>query len=234
MKKSITLLAALIVASVCSAQTLDEIANKYYAANGLENLEKAQTMSLQGKASQMGMEIPLTILVKRPNKVKITQEFNGMEIIVAFDGEKGYMVNPMTGSNDAVEIPAEQLGSVQEYNMFRDSFMDGFKAGRVTLEGEETVDGKATFKVKITSEAGAATTLFIDEESYLTVKSAQTVNQMGQEMEVESYVRERKDVNGVKFGTVIANFVNGAEMGGLNIEKIEFDIPIEDSVFTLL
>jgi len=234
MKKSITLLAALIVASVCSAQTLDEIANKYYAANGLENLEKAQTMSLQGKASQMGMEIPLTILVKRPNKVKITQEFNGMEIIVAFDGEKGYMVNPMTGSNDAVEIPAEQLGSVQEYNMFRDSFMDGFKAGRVTLEGEETVDGKATFKVKITSEAGAATTLFIDKETYLTVKSAQTVNQMGQEMEVESYVRERKDVNGVKFGTVIVNFVNGAEMGGLNLEKIEFDTPIEDSVFTLL
>ena len=37
MKKSITLLAALIVASVCSAQTLDEIANKYYAANGLES-----------------------------------------------------------------------------------------------------------------------------------------------------------------------------------------------------
>ncbi len=234
MKKSMTLLAALIMASVCSAQTLDEIANKYYAANGLENLEKAQTMTIQGKVSQMGMEIPLTILVKKPNKVRITQEFNGMEIIIAFDGAKGYMVNPMTGSTDPVELPAEQLGGVQEYNMFRDSFMDGFKAGRVTLEGEEAVEGKPTFKIKITSETGTATTIFIDKESYLTVKSAQTVNQMGQEMEVESYVRERREVNGIKFGTVITNFVNGAEMGGMNLEKIEFDTPIDDSVFVLL
>ena len=55
MKKSMTLLAAFLVASVCSAQSLDEIANKYYAANGIENLEKAQTMTMKGVVSQMGM-----------------------------------------------------------------------------------------------------------------------------------------------------------------------------------
>ena len=233
MKKSMTLLAAIILASVCSAQTLDEIVNKYYAANGLENLEKAETMTMAGIASQMGMELPLTIMVKKPNKVKIMQEFNGMEIVMAFDGEKAYMINPMTGSTDPVELPADQAGSVQQYNMFRDTFMDNFKAGRVTLDGEEAVDGKPAFKLTMTNEKGEKTVYFIDKESYLTVKSVQTVSQMGQEMEVETYVREHKVINGIKFGTVIVNFVNGSEMGGLRFEKIEIDTPMEDSIFKL-
>jgi len=233
MKKSIALLAAFMVASVCSAQSLDEIANKYYAANGIENLEKAQTLTMQGTISQMGMELPITIMVKKPNKVKVLQEYSGMEIIVLFDGEKGYMVNPLTGSSDPVEIPGDQLSNIQEYNVFRDSFLEAFKAGRVTLDGEEDVEGKPAFKLTITSEAGTTTTLFIDKGSYLTVKTAQTVNQMGQEMLVESYVREHKVINGARFGTVIAQFVNGSELGGMTFEKIEIDTPIDDSVFKL-
>ncbi len=233
MKKLFTLLAAIMVVSVCSAQSLDEITKKYYAANGLENLEKAQTIVIKGIASQMGMELPLTIMVKKPNMVKILQEFNGMEIVMAYDGEKAFMINPMTGSTDAVEIPEEQAASVKEYNLFRDTFMDNFKAGRVTLVGEEAVDGKPAFKLTMKSEAGAVTTYFIDKATYLTVKSVQTVSQMGQEMEVESYPKEHKVINGVTFATVITQFVNGAEMGGIKFESIEIDTPIEDSVFKL-
>lgn len=233
MKKSFALLAALLVASVCIAQSLDEIANKYYAANGIENLEKAQTITMQGTMSQMGMELPITIMVKRPNKIKVMQEFSGMEIIVLFDGEKGYMINPMTGSTDPVEIPGDQLSSVQEYNVFRDSFMEAFKAGRVTMDGEEDVEGKPAFKINITSEAGTTTTVLIDKESFLTVKTAQTVSQMGQEMLVESYVREHREIKGARFGTVIVQFVNGSELGGMTFEKIEIDTPLDDSVFKL-
>jgi outer membrane lipoprotein-sorting protein len=233
MKKSMTLLAAFLVASVCSAQSLDEIANKYFAANGIENLEKAQTMTMKGVVSQMGMELPITIMVKKPNKVKVIQEFNGMEIVIAFDGEKGFMLNPLTGATEAVELPAEQLGQVQEYNVFKDSFMEAFKAGRMKLEGEEAVEGKPAYKITVTSESGATSTTYLDKESFLPVKTAQTVSQMGQEMLVESYIRERKEINGVKFGTKIAQFVEGSELGGMTFQTIEFDTPMEDSIFKL-
>jgi len=111
--------------------------------------------------------------------------------------------------------------------------MEAYKAGRGKLEGEEAVEGKPAYKLSVTSESGTTTTSYIDKESYLVVKTAQTVSQMGQEMLVESYVREYKEINGVKFGTKIAQFVEGSEMGGMTFEKIEFDTPIEDSVFKL-
>jgi outer membrane lipoprotein-sorting protein len=233
MKKSLILLAALLVASVCNAQTLDEIVKKYYAANGTENLEKATTISMEGKVIQMGTEMPISIIVKRPDKVKVVINYNGLEIITLFDGEKGYMVNPLAGATEPIEIPAEQLSSVQEYNLFNDSFLDAFKAGRVTLEGEEAVDGKPAFKVTITDEAGNITVSFIDKDSFLTVKTTQKVNQMGQEMEVESYVKEYVEVDGVKFGKVITQFVNGMELGGMTFDKIELNKEIDDSVFTI-
>ena len=71
MRKSIAFMAIVLMASVCSAQTLDEIVNRYYAANGTEILEKASTIFMEGNMSQMGTEMPMTLMVKKPNKVKV-------------------------------------------------------------------------------------------------------------------------------------------------------------------
>lgn len=233
MKKSVILVAALLVASVCSAQTLDEIVNKYYAANGTENLEKATTLILEGRVSQMGTEMPMTLMNKKPDKVKMVITYSGMEIITVFDGEKGYMVNPLAGMTEPMEIPAEQLAGIQEYNVFRDNLLEAFKAGRLKLEGEEAVDGKPAYKLIITDETGKASTVLVDKESFLTVKTVASVEQMGQMMEVESYIKEYMEVGGAKFGKVVVQMVNGMELGGMTVDKIELDKVLDDSVFKL-
>lgn len=233
MKKSLILLTALLVASVCNAQTLDEIINKYYAANGTEILEKASTLYIEGNVSQMGTDMPIIVNVKKPDKVKVVISFSGMDIITAFDGEKGFMINPLSGSTDPVEIPADQLASVQDYNMFRDNMLVNYKAGRVKLEGVEDVNGKPAYKLTVTDDAGTVTGAFIDKESFLTVKTTATVNQMGQEMEVESYITEYMDINGAKFAKVVKQMVNGMELGGMTFTKVEIDKPLDDSVFKI-
>ncbi len=233
MKKSILLISALLIASVCSAQTLNEIVNKYYAANGSENLEKATTLCMEGRVSQMGTEMPMSIMVKKPNMVKMVITYSGLEIITAFDGEKGFMVNPLAGMTEPMEIPAEQLGGIQEYNMFRDNLLEAFKAGRLKLDGEEAVDGKPAYKLIITDEAGKSSTAFVDKESFLTVKTVASVEQMGQMMEVESYIKEYMEVGGVKFGKVVTQMVNGMELGGMTVDKIELDKVLDDSVFKI-
>jgi hypothetical protein len=233
MRKSFIFLTALLAGSVCCAQTLDEIVNKYYAANGTENLEKATTVYLEGIATQMGNEMPMTIMVKKPNKVKVVITFSGMDIITAFDGEKGYMVNPMTGATEPVEIPEEQLSNIQEYNMFRDITLEAYKAGRLKLEGEEEVDGIPCYKILITDESGNTTTAYIDKDTMLTVKTVTTVDQMGQKMTVESNIKEYMDVNGAKFASVITQTVSGMDLGGIKFNKIELDRDIDDSVFVI-
>jgi len=142
-------------------------------------------------------------------------------------------VNPAAGVTEPMEIPAEQLSGVQEYNLFRDNFLESFKAGRLKLEGEEAVNGKPAYKLTVTDEAGKASTIFLDKESFLTVKTVATVEQMGQVMEVESYVKEYIEVGGAKFPKVVVQMVNGMELGGMTIEKVEIDKEIDDALFKL-
>ncbi len=233
MKKLITLAAALLVASLCSAQSLDEIVNNYYAANGIEVLEKAQTIVVEGTISQMGMDLPIAIQVKKPDKVRVTQEFSGLEIVLAFDGEKGYMINPLTGDYSAVELPQDQLSGIAEYNLLNDALMRAYSAGKLSLEGEGSVEDQPAYKLLISDDNGNDQVMFIDKESHRLVKTVTTVNQMGQEMEVETLVRQWLVVDGITFGTETAQFVNGAELGGMVISTIELDKPIDDSMFKL-
>ncbi|MBE0668689.1 MAG: hypothetical protein IH593_13595, partial [Bacteroidales bacterium] len=76
MRKLLVLVPALLLASFCSGQTLDEIINKNYSALGSEKLEKASTIYLEGRANQMGMEMPIVILIKKPDKVKVVTTYN--------------------------------------------------------------------------------------------------------------------------------------------------------------
>ncbi len=223
----------LLVVSICSGQTLDEIINKNSKALGGDILNKAKTLYIEGKTSQMGMDIPMTMFMKQPDKVKVVITYNGMEIITLFDGEKGYMVNPLAGSSEPVELPEEQLGSIKGNNMFRNELMDNFKAGKLSLVGTEDVNGKPAFKIMNSVEGGNPIYYFIDKESYLTVKNSTKATQMGQEMEVESFVKEYADINGVKIPKVIVQVVNGMEGGSTVFEKIELDKEMDDSVFTI-
>jgi len=233
MKKLFILFSFMALASMTFAQSLDEIINRSYAATGAEKLEKAKTLYIEGKASQMGIEMPMTMYMKQPDKVKIVITYNGMDIVTMFDGEKGYMINPLAGSTEPIELPKEQLSDIQKNNMFHNQLMDNFRSGKITLMGTEEVNGKPAFKLMISVENGSPQYYYIDKESFLTVKTTATVAQMGQEMEVESYIREYSDINGIKFPKLTVSFVNGTEAGSMSMDKIEIDKEIDDAIFSV-
>ena len=81
-------------------------------------MSNVTTIKITGKMSAMGMEMPMEMLMKNPDKIKVIYSFNGQEMVSVFDGEKGYMINPMMGSSDPVELTGDQLKQVQNNNVF--------------------------------------------------------------------------------------------------------------------
>mgnify|MGYP001767014590 CR=1 FL=1 len=233
MKKLIILVAILGMSSLAYGQTLDEIVNRSYVATGADKLEKAGTIFIEGTMIQMGIEMPMTMIMKKPDKVKVSINYNGMDIITVFDGVKGYTVNPIMGVTEPVEVPQEQLEEIKSSNMFRNELMEYYRKGKLTLAGTEDVNGKPAFKLMETNENGSQAYVFIDKETYLTVKTAAKVSQMGQEMDVESYIKEYSDVQGIKFPKLTVSFINGSEAGSMTMDKIEIDRVVEDSVFSI-
>ena len=153
-------------------------------------------------------------------------------MIQAYDGVKGYMVNPMAGSSDPVEMTEDQAKSLIKSNIFQNYMADYLKDGKLTLEGEESVNGKPAFKIKAVVSPEATATMFIDKSSYFLVKTSADVNQGGQVMTVESYPSDYTETNGVVLPMKTTTSVSGMDFV-MNFTKVEVDIPMEDSIFTI-
>ena len=119
MKKLLLIATFLLAAVVINAQSLEDIVKKYTAANKLDRLSGIKTVKITANMSMMGMEMPMTMWLKSPNKIKNVMSINGQDMIQVFDGVKGYMVNPMAGSTDPVEMTAEQIKTLTNNNLLR-------------------------------------------------------------------------------------------------------------------
>jgi outer membrane lipoprotein-sorting protein len=232
MKKLLFVLTGLMAVAVINAQSLDEIVKKYNAATKQDALAKVKTIKVTGKVSAMGMELPVVMFMKNPDKIKMTYSFNGQEMVMAFDGEKGYAINPMAGSTDPVEIAGDQLKQVQDNNAFKNQVEDYLKSGKLTLEGEDKVNDKPAFKLKATVGT-TPVILYIDKESYMLVKSTATVDQMGTSVTMDSYMSDFTDIEGVVMPKKVTQMTNGMEAAVVSFSTVEVNIPIEDSVFKL-
>ncbi len=232
MKKSLVMVACILAAVTVNAQTLEEIVNKYTAANKLDKITSFQTIKITGNMSVSGMDLPMEVWMKNPNKIKTVTSFNGTEMIQSFDGEKGYTINPMTGSSDPVEMTADQVKELMRSNIFQNYVINYLKNGQLTLDGEDNVSGKPAFKITAKLENGSNATIYIDKASYLIVKTTAEVNQQGMAITIESYPSDYQDTNGVLLPMKTTSSASGMELV-TTFSKVEVDVPIDDSIFKL-
>jgi outer membrane lipoprotein-sorting protein len=230
MKKLIFVLTGLIIAAAINAQSLEEIVKKYSEANKYDKISSLNTVKISGKMSMMGMDLPLEMWMKNPNKIKTVTSFNGQEIISAFDGVKGYSVNPMTGSAEPVEMTADQIKQTQNSNVFQNYMGNYLKEGKLSLVGTENVNEKAAFRIKANLEGGNSMDMFIDKASYLLVKTSTSVNSGGMAVTVDAYPTDYKETDGILLPMKTTSSAQGMEFS-IIFEKVEVNLPIEDSVF---
>lgn len=230
MKKLIITLTGILAFAVVNAQSLDEIVKNYSSAIKQDKLSKVSSIKISGKMSTMGMEMPMVMMMKNPNKIKVTYSFNGQEMVSLFDGEKGYMINPMMGSTEPIELTGDQLQQVKDNNVFSNQIENYQKSGKLTLEGEENVKGKPAFKLKINSETQPVY-MFLDKSTYMLVKSTTSVEQMGTPMDVETYFSDYFDTDGVVLPKTTTAMANGMEAAVISFDKVEVNLPMDDGLF---
>ncbi|MBI5008420.1 MAG: hypothetical protein HZB98_01945 [Bacteroidia bacterium] len=233
MKKLILLCAALIAVTFVNAQSLEAIIKQYSTAMNSDKLSSIKTIKITGKMSAMGMEMPMVMQMKNPDKVKVTYSFNGMEMVSVFDGVKGYAMNPMTGSAAPVELTGSQLTQVKNNNIFTNQLQEYYKSKQLTLEGVEDVNGKPANKLKVNVDGGNPIYMYVDKGTGLIVKSTTKAEQMGTVMDVETYMTDYTDTKGVILPKKTIAKMNGMEAGVISFDVIEIDVPMDDALFKI-
>jgi len=232
MKKTLFVVVLLSSAVFLFAQDLSSIVEKYEKSVGADKLIKFKTIKVTGTMTQMEMTMPILMLEKNPDKVKVVSTYNNSDIVQVINGDRGYMVNPMMGSSEPMELPAEQIDQIKGNRMLRTSLRGQMEKGKLELVGDETVNGRSAFKIKSSTDAGDVFIL-VDKETYYIMATMMTVNQMGMEMSVEMRMSDFKELKGVVMPMKIETFVGGQFSGVIEYKSIEFDVPIDDSEFEI-
>src|SRR4030042_1893986 len=88
---------ASLLGGLLCAQTLDEIlALNYQAHGGLDKLKAITAMKISGKIviPEQGLEMPMVMWQKYPDKMRVESRFQDKKIVQAYDGQKAWGIMP--------------------------------------------------------------------------------------------------------------------------------------------
>jgi outer membrane lipoprotein-sorting protein len=240
MKKLLVLIVGFLAMGQLLAQelTADEIISKVLNAIGQEKFMNIQTVKITGKMIQGGMEFNLTVYQKKPDFNRIDMEIQGMTIIMATDGKTGWTINPMTGSSDPQDLPEETIKSMKEGDFsdpelnWDNPFSNWREKGTIAeLTGKEEIDGTPVYNLKLTYMNNKIVSYTVDASKFLVLRLRSTVTEQGMTYDQEVRNSDFRDFEGIIYSGKSEILMNGQVGQTVTINKCEFDVPIDDSVF---
>lgn len=229
---AVALICVSLPLSTLQAQELTNILKEHYKAVGAEKLSNMTSVTTTGKLNQAGLDIPFKQIAMRPNMFRVEGTFQGLTFVQTFNGSEGWSLNPFAMSTDPEPVPADQLD-----DMKLQSDIDGMlwnwkaKGYSVTYEGEEDVEGTPCYKIRVETDTSNVFTEYLDQDSYMIIKSASKTNMMGVEVESETYYSNYIQVDGIAFPGKIENRYNGNTGEVITVDTVEFDLEYRGDLF---
>ena len=224
-----------------SAQTADDIVEKYLAAIGgraalakLTSRSMSGTMTLSTPAGDVSG--PVEIVNQQPNKSRtlIRMDLSSigagqMVFDQRFDGISGYVLDSLQGNR---AITGNQLE-----NMKNGSFPSpllNYKERGATMElaGKEKVGERDTYVLIFKPRIGSVVRQYLDAESYLPLKVMVKVEapQVG-EFEQTTELLDYRTVDGLKIPFLIRS-TSSVQNSTIAITKVEHNVRIDDTLFS--
>jgi hypothetical protein len=236
MRRVLLMLAGLaLLAGAASAQTAEEIVAKYIKSiGGADKIQAVKTLRKTGTFNGGGgFEAPIVEENKRNNMVREEFSLQGLTAVNAYDGHRGWKIEPWQGKKDA-----ELLGEEEMKQIVEDSDFDGplvnyqQKGNKVEFVGTEPVEGTDAFKLKVTLASGDIRYYFMDTDYYVPIKIETKRMIRGAEREYETSLGDYKEVNGWYMPFSVESNVKGSpNRAKVTYEKIEANVPIDDARF---
>jgi outer membrane lipoprotein-sorting protein len=232
MKRTFIVIALILFALAgTQAQSLDDVLAKHFAAAGQDKVADVKTFYAKMKMSMMGMDMPMIIQLKRPDKFRTEVEVMGQKIISGFDGVNGWMKNPMAGSGITDLKGAELKQAMSQADQLEGELYNYAAKGKTAeLIGKVNTDGKDAFRIKLTDADGTVKDYYIDADTYLISKMKAKVETMGQTLDVETKILEYKDINGIKVGSKM-EIVTPMGNQSMVMEEVKLDEAMDDAIF---
>ena len=205
-----------------------QIVDKNVAARGgLQAWRAVQTLSFQGKMAVGGnqravlpvpvpnskehttilphrpveeVQVPFLMEMKRPRKMRLELQVKGQTAVQVFDGTNGWAFRPYLNRRDVEPFSADERKIASNREDLDGPLVDyAAKGSRVEFDGTEKVEGRDTYKIKVTEKTGQTFRVWVDAKTFLEAKIDGLPRRLdGTDHPVEVYYRDYRAVDGLQ------------------------------------
>ena len=216
----------------------DTIVDRNIAARGgLAAWRAVNSLTMSGEMDAGGKQdakLPFVLSMKRPQKSRLEIKFQEQTAVQMWDGKQGWKVRPFLNRNEVEPYKEAEARSAAAAAELDGPLVDFKRKGtKVELAGTEVVEGRNTYKLKLTLKGGEQIHLWIDAKSFLEAKIDGEPRRMdGRMRKVAIFYRDFKPVAGLQFPhtlETVVEKVNGAHK--MTIQTIKVNPPLDDTLF---
>jgi hypothetical protein len=230
------LLSLLIVATAFAAhaQTAEEIIGKYIdAIGGKEKLSAINSVKLTNTNVVMGNEAPATVVILNGKGYRSEAEVMGSKMVQVFSDKGAWMINPMMGSSEPQEIPAQQAKSGMNQIYVVPLLNYAANGAKAEYVGQEKAGNVNAYKVKLTDKNGDVTNYYFDPATHYLVQMTRSGEMMGQPIDVTVSFSDFKKTD---YGWVVPQTTE-VNMGQFAItsklKNVEVNVPVDPAIFEM-
>jgi hypothetical protein len=224
-----------LLPAAASAQTADEILGKVIAARGgLAKIRAVRSERVSGQITFGEVSGPFLVELERPLKMHMQFTIQNTTMVRVYDGKSaGWANNPFAGKMNPDPMSEEDLRNISEESDFDGPLVNYKEKGnQVELVGKDKVQDKDVWRLKMTTKNGDVRFYLFDADSFLLVKWEGKRKSDGQEVPVESYFSDYREVGGLKFYFGIDSGSSASDITQkIRIDKIELNPQFNEAEF---
>jgi outer membrane lipoprotein-sorting protein len=241
MKKFAFVLAALFVAGMVQAQTIEEIIAKYSETIGGTRWDTVRAMKMTANIDQGGMKIPVEVVMQQDGRMYTKITFMGKTMTMsAFDGENSWSTNFMTmkpekstteDSENAKRLSKEFPNGLLYYKKL------GYSP---SLVGSEKIDGVDCFKIKLEKKTtlvdGVETPntefYYLDKESYVPILTESEIMSGDMKGKIgQTKFSDYQEINGLVIAYTQDSGVKDGQSQSVTFDTVEINPAVDESNF---
>jgi hypothetical protein len=219
------------------ARAVDELVARNVAARGgAEAWQGVSSLRLTGLMDVgQDMYLPYVLEQKRPNKMCLEFVFDGETAVQCSDGKMGWKIAPFRGRTTPEPLTEAELrettDSTDPYGLLFDHAARGLT---VELLGREPVEGRDSFKLKVTLPQGAVRWMYLDAETALEVKLETMRTVSGRERLVKTFYYDWQETDGLLIPRRQETLTVGdTEPHFLTVDSVTVNPPLDDARFAM-
>lgn len=234
MKKMLFTLVTAFLPFALFAQSIDDILQNHFRVINQNKLTSINSMQAKGTLSQSGQLMPFKMTQRRPMNFRLDITIQGLTLTQAYDGTKGWSVNPFIGDDTPQEIPAEQ-----SKNLRVQADMDGAlynwkdKGYTAELLPNEKVEGIECFAILLKDAENDEYKILIDSETFLIIKQTYKFETPQGPVTMEIYPSSYQYVEGMMIAFSIEAKADGQTIYTMNYDSVELNPKLDESYFKM-